>query len=60
MDAYDWEIKNPELTLLKKILKQLESMNNQIEKIDTRLLNLEAFIFQLKEKYKELDKTIFI
>ncbi len=60
MDAYDWEIKNPELALLKKVIKQLEYMHQQIDKIDKRLVKLEAFIFQLNEKYKEMDKTIFL
>lgn len=60
MDAYDWEIKNPELSLLKKIIKQLEYMTQQINIIDQRLLKVEAFIFQLNEKYKEMDKTIFL
>lgn len=60
MDVYDWEIKNPEIALLKKLVKQVEQMNKHLEDIDKRLLKLESFIFQLNEKYKEMDKTIFL
>lgn len=60
MDAYDWEIKNPELALLKKLTKQIEQLTKNVEKIDQRLIKLESFIFQLKEQYKEMDKTIFL
>ena len=60
MDVYDWEIKNPELALLKKLVKQIEQINQNIENMNKRLVKLESFIFQLKEQYKEMDKTIFL
>ncbi len=60
MDVYDWEIKNPELALLKKLVKQIEQLNQTIETMDKRLLKIETFIYQLKEQYKEMDKTIFL
>ncbi len=60
MDVYDWEIKNPELALLKKLVKQVEQMTKYLEDMDKRLLKLESFIFQLNEKYKEMDKTMFL
>ena len=60
MDVYDWEIKNPELALLKKLVKQIEQINNNLEKIEQRLFKVETFIFTLKEQYKEMDKTLFL
>lgn len=60
MDVYDWEVKNPELALLKKIVKNLDSINEKINQIDKRMMKLESFIFNLIDKYKDLDKTLFI
>ena len=60
MEIYDWEIKNPELTLLKKLIKQMDQLNQKIEQLDKKLVKIESFIFQLKQQYKEMDKTIFL